>query len=830
MGEKPVRTAILFPCRIQGLPEARNVATRGRMRGIFEQRGAATARVLVPAALALALALPAAAEARPAGPPAPGNESALPTDLTEECEGGECTTTPALPASTTNPQRADRAATGSTGGVAPSGGGGAIVPADDGPASADGAAGSGGAAPDGGDGSDPNFLIEPTTVPNFMIEKFEIPPFLLPIYQACGSQYGIPWEILASINRIETGFGTFLTTSSAGAQGWMMFMPATWEMYGLDANGDGKKDPYNPVDAICAAAGYLEASGYAEDEYGAVFAYNHADWYVQDVLEYARRYASIPDELITALTGLTEGARFPVAGETTYEGQISTQGAGPTNTRTGAPVEADSGRTSIEIEGEGGAPAIAVNDGVVTEIDTTRGVVELRDVYGNAYRYSGLGSISQVHPVPRAGSGASAGSTFVANQAPAPTGATEMGGAKSSAPTAAAAAKGITEIKVDPQQAAVASRPEIEAADSRRSEQADLVQLREGADQASGPMNTENMRGRVYANPLRPQNQTRAAVDGSSIKTPGPAGAEGIPGDYLVYGGPNVGVLRLDPSDTELLPLKEGSRVLAGTVLGRLAETPTASIEFSIRPAGKDAPAIDPKPFLDGWRLLAETDIYNARGKNRFSARLGAGGVLLLSKTSLQKRVLLDPRLDIPDCDRGYIAAGVIDRRILAVLAYLSAQGYELLISSMHCGRESSITTSGYVSNHSRASAVDIAAINGEVVTASTQGPGSLTDLVAREVLALQGTMAPDEVISLLDYPQPAGFAMGDHDDHLHVGYSSYGDPGSGPVYVSTGLGAEQWDRLIQRLEDIDNPEVPDQVSGSALPTESPEARPERDR
>ena len=90
--------------------------------------------------------------------------------------------------------------------------------------------------------------------------------------------------------------------------------------------------------------------------------------------------------------------------------------------------------------------------------------------------------------------------------------------------------------------------------------------------------------------------------------------------------------------------------------------------------------------------------------------------------------------------------------------------------------------------------------------------------------------MAPDEVISLLDYPQPAGFAMGDHDDHLHVGYSSYGDPGSGPVYVSTGLGAEQWDRLIQRLEDIDNPEVPDQVSGSALPTESPEARPERDR
>ncbi|MFZ9669068.1 MAG: lytic murein transglycosylase, partial [Solirubrobacterales bacterium] len=776
-----------------------------------------------PAVACLLIALPAAAGADPAGPPAPGKDSVLPTDIKDRCEGGDCRTAPALPASTTDQVRAER--TGRTsGGVVPGGspaeGGGTVVPQNDGPASADGADGSGGTSPDGGDDrGSTDWLIEPTTVPNFMIEKFEIPPFLLPIYQACGSQYGIPWEILASINRIETGFGTFLTTSSAGAQGWMMFMPPTWEAYGLDANGDGKKDPYNPVDAICAAAGYLEASGYAEDEYDAIFAYNHADWYVQDVLEHARRYAAIPDELITALTGLTEGARFPVAGEARYEGQISTEDAGPTNTRTGAPVEAAEGRTSIEIEGEGGAPVIAVNDGVITEIDTARGVVELKDAYGNAYRYSGLGSIAQVHPVPRAGSGASADSTFVANEAPAPTGATEMGGAKSSAPTAAAAAQGITEIKVDPERAAVASRPEIEAADTRRSEQAELVQVREGADQASGPMNTENMRGRTYANPLRPQNQTRAAVDGTSVKTPGPTGGEGLPGDYLVYGGTNIGILRLDPSDTELLPLKEGSRVLAGTVLGRLAETPTASIDFAIRPAGEGAPAIDPKPFLDGWRLLAETDIYNARGKNRFSSKLGAGGVLLLSKNALQKRVLLDPRLDIPECDRGYIAAGVIDRRVLAVLAYLSAQGYELLISSMHCGREASITTSGYVSNHSRASAVDIAAINGEVISAATQGPGTLTDRVAREVLALQGTMAPDEVITLLDYPQPAGFAMGDHDDHIHVGYSSYGDPSGGPVYVSTGLGPEQWEKLVERLESISNPEIPDQESGGTLPT-----------
>jgi hypothetical protein len=790
------------------------------MRGIFEQSGKGRIRVVGPLFLLACLAFVPAAAADPAGPPAPGRDTVLSTDLTETCPGGECTTTPALPASTTDRDQAQRTASG---GVAP-GGGGAVVPAGDGPASAGDTEGSGGASPDGEDGG-PDFRIEPTTVPNFMIEKFEIPPFLLPIYQACGSQYGIPWEILASINRIETGFGTFLTTSSAGAQGWMMFMPPTWEAYGLDANGDGKKDPYNPVDAICAAAGYLEASGYAEDQYDAIFAYNHADWYVQDVLEHARRYAAIPDELITALTGLTEGARFPVAGEARYEGQISTSEAGPTDT--GAPVESETDRTSIEIEAEGGAPVIAVNDGVITEIDTARGIVELKDVYGNAYRYSGLGSISRVHPVPRAGSGDAVESTFVATEAPAPSRDTEMGEAKSDARPAGAAGE-ISEIQVDPAGAAAASEPEIEAADERRSEQADLVEIREGAEAATGPANTENLRGRVYANPLRPQNQSRATVDGNSTAGPAATGVEGMAGNYLVYGGTNIGVLRLDPEDTELLPMKEGSRVLAGTVLGRLAEIPTASIEFAIRPAGEDAPPIDPKPFLDGWRLLAETDIYNARGKNRFSAKLGAGGVLLLSKNALQKRVLQDPRLEIPECDKGYIASGVIDRRVLAVLAYLAAKDYRLLISSMHCGREASITTSGYVSNHSRASAIDIAAINGEVISAATQGPGSLTDIVSREVLALQGTMAPDEVITLLDYPQPAGFAMGDHDDHIHVGYSSFGDPTGGPAYVSAGLGAEQWEKLVERLGNIANPEIPEQTSGSAATSGPPVS--ERDR
>ena len=83
-------------------------------------------------------------------------------------------------------------------------------------------------------------------MPNFFIDKFRIPPFLLPIYQAAGIQYGIRWEVLAAINEIETDYGRNLNVSSAGALGWMQFMPATWKLYGVDANHDGKQGPVQP--------------------------------------------------------------------------------------------------------------------------------------------------------------------------------------------------------------------------------------------------------------------------------------------------------------------------------------------------------------------------------------------------------------------------------------------------------------------------------------------------------------------------------------------------------------------------------------------------------
>jgi Transglycosylase SLT domain len=110
------------------------------------------------------------------------------------------------------------------------------------------------------------------------------------IWQAAGAAYGIPWEVLAAINKVETDFGRNLGPSSAGAIGWMQFMPSTWARWGVDANGDGVADPNNPVDAIFSAARYLAACGGQTDISAAIYCYNHSDWYVNDVLGLAALY------------------------------------------------------------------------------------------------------------------------------------------------------------------------------------------------------------------------------------------------------------------------------------------------------------------------------------------------------------------------------------------------------------------------------------------------------------------------------------------------------------------------------------------------------------
>ena len=100
-----------------------------------------------------------------------------------------------------------------------------------------------------------------TGVPEFLHRKLPIPPFLLPIFQADVTAYRI---LSAGARRDQRGRDRLRPRSqrlSAGAEGWMQFLPAEWAQYGVDANGDGVRDPYNPADAIFAAARYLRAAG-----------------------------------------------------------------------------------------------------------------------------------------------------------------------------------------------------------------------------------------------------------------------------------------------------------------------------------------------------------------------------------------------------------------------------------------------------------------------------------------------------------------------------------------------------------------------------------------
>jgi hypothetical protein len=520
-----------------------------------------------------------------------------------------------------------------------------------------------------------------TTVPNFVIERFRIPIFLLPIYQAAGIEYGVRWEVLAAINEIETDYGRNLNISSAGAQGWMQFMPSTWKMYGVDANRDGDRDPYNPVDAIFAAAKYLKAAGAQTDLRRAIFAYNHADWYVADVLERAESIAAMPTSMVGALTGLADG-RFPVRGEATYDGALDRDSAVERvqNGESPARVVTDSEeRDHMDIEGKPGAKVISVSDGVVQRVITNKrgrriGLV-IEDSYGNRFSYYGIRRMTHRFEVP----------------------------------------------------------------------------------------------GRK----------------------------EGT---------------------TKFIRLRRDAQVPGGTLLGRLGRD-TPVLRFGIRPAGEDSPLVDPKPMLDGWRLLEQTNVYRPSGRsvlhpNDEEGQLSIGQTILLPKSLLAQRVLSDSRIDIYPCGRQDIEMGRIDRRVLAVLEFLAENGMNPTVTALECGH-STYTTSGNVSYHSMGSAVDIAAING-VPILGHQEPGGVTDRAVRLILTLQGAMVPAELISLLDLGGPS-FAMGDHDDHIHVGYR----PGDGMAQSEGGdvagaataiLEGSQWDKVVGHVGAIRNPRIQEEI------------------
>jgi hypothetical protein len=625
-----------------------------------------------------------------------------------------------------------------------------------------------------------------TGVPNFIIRKFRVPVFLLPLYQAAGIQYGIRWEILAAINEIETDYGRNLNVSSAGALGWMQFMPATWRAYGVDANKDGVKDPYNPVDAIFAAARYLAAAGYEQDVRRAIFAYNHADWYVDSVMLRARLIAGVPADLVGSLTGLTEG-RFPVHARARYADDLAEEEA-LRKVRRGENaanvVESDDGRRGIEIFSRRGAPVIAANDGVIKRIGTSKRLgryVVLQDVYGNRYTYARLGSVARHYPVPKEDAldkkNSARAISANSDDDPAPTGPASAG-------------------------------RQPDEADSGNKNSA------EGRDglQASVPI-----KQRLFAHPNMPGAREAGGLEQAlDARVRREGGFE----TYRTYFSRPFG---LDSKDVRLRRLKEGARVIGGTILGRVGRTVenrAAHLYFEIRPAGRGAPRIDPKPILDGWKLLEATAIYRASGRNVLygddTDGMSIGQIMLLPKPQLERRVLADERIDVYECGRQDIRSGQIDRRVLATMAYLAESGLEPTVTSLKCGH-SFYTSTGNVSHHSSGNAVDIAKVNDTPILGH-QEPGGITEQTVKRLVGLQGTMRADQIISLLDMGANT-VAMGDHHDHIHVGFQPlFGENRRLGRQAFQVLKPGQWSDLVDRLGEIENPMVPTEPSKYSLP------------
>ncbi len=616
-------------------------------------------------------------------------------------------------------------------------------------------------------------------VPNFFIESFRVPPFLLPIYQAAGTAYGIPWQVLAAINEVETDYGRDLSISSAGAEGWMQFLPSSWSQYGVDANGDGYEDPYNPADAVFAAAKYLAAAGGGANIRGAIYSYNHSQAYVDSVMLRAQLLSGTPSELLSAITGLTE-SRFPVHAVAHFADGF------PTVPGTGSSLPSTLPGTTIYAQA--GAPVIAVQDGQIVAVGdspTLGRYVSLRDAYGNTYTYAQLGSIAELYPVlePREHTAVSARIARTAVGAgPRPSTPASAGVQPHSPLSQAAVSSGLAMgatagLETPPAPTPPATPPALATPPATASTPR---VFRAGPDE-------------VYLHALRPGVEVLA---GTVLGHLGAGGeAEG------------AGATTAQPA--------------AGAVTGSVAGQPEAHMLFQIRPAGAGAPLIDPKPILDGWVRLENTSIFRAKGENPFLATSPTvGQVLLESKPQLEQQVLRDPGVRFASkCGRGEVRAGQVDRRVLAALEFLSVSGLKPTVSSLGCTHLARAAGAGNATGSSTGETLNISAIDGTPIAGHEQ-PGSLADIAVHKLLRLQGTMKPRQIATgSLDYPGTANTLTLPADRGLiHVGFLASGSARAARALDSTPLTPNQWLELISRLGEIPDPAVAGKPSTAAIP------------
>jgi hypothetical protein len=679
-------------------------------------------------------------------------------------------------------------------------------------------------------------MIAGSTASTRALDFYRIPLFLLPIYQAAAVQYGVPWPVLAAINEVETNFGTDLSVSTAGAVGWMQFMPETWLQYGVDAVNAGYADPYNPVDAIFAAARYLHAAGASSNLRTAILAYNHSDAYVESVLLRARLFASYPPSVIATLTGLTEGG-LPVAGAKLSPLSIIPQGvvapspagassatAGATLTQPSAPTTKAKAAARLpgaapapspaasaaraeralnapappsqlsELLGRKNAPVVAVEDGRIVGIGVSRKLgryLVLRDTYGDLFTYAGLGSIAPRYRLPKP------------VQVQVPSGALQSDETGSD-PTPKQAASAGRQI---PLTLHVVKKKTATAAKSKQGDAA----LPGYSGRGEAPVGVGKVR--VFAHPNNPDAiaAIRAQEKAAHLK----AAAAGW------------------------LKLGRGSVVAQGTTLGHLGssdKSPEASLRFAIRPAGAQS-AVDPRPILANWRQLNLA--LHPQGAKDSSVLAGAtaSDAFLLTQPELERAVLSDPGIKLGHCDRTQVTSGKVSRQALALLLFLSRSGLKPTVGELRCGR-AVYTAKGLATAYPNAGTVDIAAING-IPIAGHQGAGTITDVTIRTLLTLQHQFMPKRIISLMKYPgAPSTVAQPNHATYIQVelrkrvhtagtsktvgaklarAVGTNQNSSTAPLALNPVLNSTEWQRLLTQVDSLQAPKISHKPSASAI-------------
>jgi membrane-bound lytic murein transglycosylase B len=661
------------------------------------------------------------------------------------------------------------------------------------------------------------------------LDFYRIPLFLLPIYQAAAVQYGVPWPVLAGINEVETDFGTDLSVSTAGAVGWMQFMPETWLQYGVDAVNAGYADPYNPVDAIFAAARYLHAAGASHDLRAAILAYNHSEAYVESVLLRARLFASYPPSVIATLTGLTEGS-VPVAGaklsptsiipkgalapapagtssatagttpvtSKAKEASAATAAALPGSTPAPSPTaSAASAERALnaaappsqlsELVGRRDAPVVAVKDGRIVGIGHSHKLgryLVLRDTYGDLFTYAGLGSIAPDYRLPKPA------------QVQVPKGALQSGeNASTQTPKQAASAGRQLPVTLHVAKKKTTSATSTSA---RSSGSAEAVQA---------PAETGKVR--VFAHPDNP-DAVAAAHEFAARSAGTKAAADGW------------------------MKLGRGSVVAEGTVLGHLdsnREEPDASLRFAIRPAGAQS-AIDPRPILENWHQLGIALHPQGAKDGPVLAGATASDAFLLSRSELDSAVLADPDIKLGRCDREQVAAGKVGSRALALLVFLSRSGLKPTVGELRCGKAER-TAKGVVTTFPRPDTLYLTAIN-DVPISGHQGAGTITDITIRTLLTLQHKFAPKLIVSLMRYPgAPNTVAASDYSTYIKIELAkptpkasknvgaktarAASSSSTAPLPVNPILNTLEWQRLMTQLSTLQKPKLSSKPSASAI-------------